>query len=95
MLQIVRTDSSHPFFVELVNQLDADLAQRDGSDHSFYSQFNTINMIKHAIVVTDDGLPIGCGAIKPFDEEAMEVKRMYTIPERRGQGIAGLILSEL
>jgi GNAT superfamily N-acetyltransferase len=33
--------------------------------------------------------------MKPFNAEAMEIKRMYTLPERRGKGIASVILTAL
>ena len=39
--------------------------------------------------------PIACGAIKEFDSKNMEIKRMYTLPEYRGKGIATQILLEL
>jgi putative acetyltransferase len=95
MIRILRTDSEHPDFISLVRLLDADLAQRDGADHSFYAQFNKIDNIKHAIVAYHDDKAVGCGAIKEFSSEAMEVKRMYTLPETRGKGIATRILQEL
>jgi putative acetyltransferase len=95
MIKLVRTDSNDPDFIELVKHLDADLAARDGSDHSFYSQFNKITMIRHAIVAYEEGKPVACGAIKEFAPGAMEVKRMYTIPTSRGKGIAGKVLTEL
>jgi len=95
MIRTVRTDSGNEDFIALVRQLDADLAERDGSDHSFYDQFNKITMIKHAIVLYEDDLAIACGAIKEFEPGSMEVKRMYTLPEHRGKGIAGKVLSEL
>lgn len=95
MIKLIRTDSDNPDFVELVKYLDADLAERDGSDHSFYSQFNKINKIKHAVVVYENDNPIACGAIKEFTPDAMEVKRMYTSPQSRGKGIAGKVLTEL
>ena len=34
MINITRTDSDNPDFIELVKHLDADLAIRDGADHS-------------------------------------------------------------
>ncbi|RYG50939.1 MAG: N-acetyltransferase [Chitinophagaceae bacterium] len=95
MLKLTRTDSNHPDFIALVKDLDADLATRDGNDHSFYSQFNKITMIKHAIVAYADGQPVACGAIKEFSPAAMEVKRMYTRPSYRGIGIAGQLLTAL
>lgn len=95
MIRIVRTDSGNTDFMELVALLDAELAARDGDEHSFYAQFNKIDQIKHAIVVYENNKPVGCGAIKPFAAKVMEIKRMYTIPESRGKGVASRILLEL
>jgi GNAT superfamily N-acetyltransferase len=95
MINIVRTSSKNKDFTDLVKLLDADLAERDGDNHAFYHQFNKIDVIKHAVVLYENQKPLGCGAIKEFDSTAMEVKRMYTIPESRGKGIATKILSEL
>jgi putative acetyltransferase len=79
----------------LVKLLDADLAIRDGEDHSFYSQYNKISNINHVVVAYESGEPIACGAIKEYSAESMEVKRMYTMPDSRGKGIATVILQEL
>ena len=95
MTQLIRTDSENPDFVALVLQLDADLAKRDGKDHSFYAQFNKIAAIKHVIVAYENKKPIGCGAIKELSPDSMEVKRMFTLPESRAKGIATKILTEL
>jgi putative acetyltransferase len=95
MTKIVRTDSDHHDFIELVKRLDADLAERDGNDHSFYAQFNKIDKIRHAVVAYEDGQPMGCGAIKEYSPNSMEVKRMYTLPVGRGKGIASKVLKEL
>jgi GNAT superfamily N-acetyltransferase len=95
MIKIIRTDSDNQDFIELVRRLDADLAERDGDDHSFYDQFNKIIKIKHVVVVYENDEPVGCGAIKAFNPDTVEVKRMYTAPERRGKGTATRILSEL
>lgn len=95
MITFKRTDSNNEDFVEMVKQLDSDLAIRDGEDHAFYHQFNSISMIKYAIVAYHENNPIGCGAIKAFNDTTMEVKRMYVSPKQRGKGIAKLILAEL
>ncbi len=94
-LEIIRTNSDNPDFIHLVKQLDADLAERDGSEHDFYAQFNKIDKIKHVVVAYDRRVPVSCGAIKQYDDAAMEVKRMYTLPESRGKGIASLVLNAL
>ncbi|MHA4844397.1 GNAT family N-acetyltransferase [Flavitalea antarctica] len=95
MLNIKRTTSADPDFVNLVKLLDADLAIRDGADHAFYSQYNKIDKIKHVIVAYDAGVPVACGAIKEYSSREMEVKRMFTAPEHRGKGAALQILTEL
>lgn len=95
MIEILRTDSANQDFVDLVKLLDADLAERDGKDHSFFAQFNKIDKIKHVVVAYDNGKPVGCGAIKEYTPAIMEVKRMYTSPDSRGNGIASTILKEL
>jgi len=88
MIDFVRVDSKNEDFINLVAQLDSDLANRDGDeDHAFYNQFNSISNIKYAIVLYENTKPIACGAIKHFDEETIEVKRMYTLPSHRGKGV--------
>lgn len=95
MTKLIRTTSDHPDFISLVRLLDADLAKRDGDEHSFYAQYNTIAMLKHVVVAYESAQAIGCGAIKEQAPEMMEVKRMYVLPENRKNGIATLILTEL
>jgi GNAT superfamily N-acetyltransferase len=95
MTILKRSSSKDPNFQMLVSKLDKDLAIRDGDDHAFYHQFNSIEAIEYAVVLYKDNIPAGCGAIKPLGDEAMEVKRMYTVPSQRGKGIASEILSQL
>ena len=95
MIQLIRTDSENKDFIKLVKSLDAYLAEKDGDDHAFYSQFNKIDKIKFVVVAYENETPVGCGAIKEFSSNAMEIKRMYVTPESRGKRIATKILSEL
>ena len=95
MIEIIRTDSDNQDFIELVKHLDADLAERDGEDQKFYTQFNKIDKIKYVVVAYDNEKPVSCGAIKEYSTNIMEVKRMYTLPENRGKGIATKVLTEL
>jgi GNAT superfamily N-acetyltransferase len=95
MIKLFRTDANHPDFKELVILLDAGLAISDGKDHQFYTQFNKTDQIKFVIIAYENSKAVACGAIKKYDENTMEVKRMFTLPENRGKGLAGMILSEL
>ena len=92
---IIRTNSDNYDFIELVKLLDADLAIRDGNDHSFYAQFNKITNLKFVVVAYENKKPLGCGAIKEYDTDTMEIKQMYVSPNHRGKGIATTILSAL
>lgn len=95
MIQLIRTNSGNADFISLVKHLDAELAIRDGDEHSFYDQFNKIDTIKHVVVAYENDIPIACGAIKEFDPTTMELKRMYTLPVHRGKGMATKVLTEL
>ncbi len=95
MTDFLRTHSDNPDFRNLVQLLDAYLAEMDGDEHAFYHQYNKVDALQQVIVAYVDGKPAGCGAIKPFSDSETEVKRMYVSPEFRGKGIAKSILSEL
>jgi putative acetyltransferase len=95
MINIIKTDSNNPDFIALVKLLDAYLAVTDGDEHAFYDQFNKIQSIRNVVVYYDNQKPVGCGAIKEFASDTMEVKRMFVLPDHRGKGMAGKILEEL
>lgn len=93
--EIVQTTSENEDFRRLVAELDADLALRDGAEHAFYHQYNGLAGLDRAVVVYLGGQAAGCGALKAFGDDALEVKRMYTLPAFRGQGVAGRVLQRL
>lgn len=95
MLQFKRVTSQNKDFQQLVKDLDAFLAVTDGDEHDFYNQFNKIEGLKHVIVAYLNDVAVGCGALRPFDKETMEVKRMFTLVDYRGKGVASQILTEL
>jgi putative acetyltransferase len=95
MITCTRTNAEDFDFQILVKELDAELKNIDGEEHGFYSQYNKTDTIKYVIVAYDDEAPVGCGAIKEFESDAMEIKRMYVVPHKRGQGVASIILKEL
>ena len=98
-----RTNSENEDFIKLVKQLDAYLKITDEDEHDFYNQFNNIDVLKEVVVLYDDteinsaqvNFPVGCGAIKKFDDISVEIKRMFVVSEKRGQGFAQNIISEL
>ena len=95
MNKFIRTNSENEDFQNLVRQLDADLKIRDGEENLFYAQFNKIVRIKFVIVAFEGEVAVGCGAIKEYADDTMEVKRMYVVQNKRGKGFASSILKEL
>src|SRR3954464_8084420 len=95
MHKLKRTSSDDSDFRNLVRLLDAELAIRDGSEHTFYAQFNKLDAIKHAVVYYNDDVVVGCGAFKEYDKSTVEIKRMFVHPDFRGKGIGAVVLTEL
>ncbi len=94
-IQLIRTTSKNQDFIDLVKLLDDELEIRDGDDHPFYDQYNKIDLIKYVVILYQNGLPQGCGALKQFEPNVMEVKRMFTTNEGRNKGFASKIIKEL
>ncbi len=90
-----RTNSSDPDFINLVKELDAFLTIRNGESDDFFSQFNGIENLAHVIVIYSENEPIGCGAIKQYDGETVEVKRMYVQEKYQGKNLGVVILNAL
>lgn len=96
MITCVRTDYNNPDFKKLVAELDQELAIIDGKDHAFYSRYNkVVPDMMYMVVAYEDGIPAGCGAIKEYFGDTMEIKRMFVPKDRRGHGIATEVLKEL
>ncbi|RYY70437.1 MAG: GNAT family N-acetyltransferase [Chitinophagaceae bacterium] len=95
MMTFKKTNSGDTDFQSLVVLLDADLAIRDGDDHAFYDQFNKIANINHVLVCYEHDKAIACGAFKPYDEQTVEIKRMFVLPEQRNKSVGHKVLQQL
>ncbi len=95
MIRILRTNSKNKNFIELIKSLDQELKIRDGDNHTFYNQFNKLENIHHVIVAFDNEKAIGSGSFKVYQNNIVEIKRMYVSSGGRRKGIASQILSEL
>ena len=93
----IRCDGANEDFIENCRLLDEDLDRRVGRviKRDKYAQFNQLDKIHEAIVVYQDGKPIGGGAIRPYDETAIELKRVFVRPEGQGHGIGTELVSKL
>ncbi|EAP88047.1 GNAT family N-acetyltransferase [Croceibacter atlanticus] len=96
MVTLKRTTSQDSDFNYLVTLLNKDLAEADGEIlHAFYKQFNHTNKYNHIIVAYSDEKPIGCGVIKHFDDNTVEIKRMFVLQDERGKSVASKLLDAL
>ncbi|OXA92505.1 GNAT family N-acetyltransferase [Flavobacterium hercynium] len=78
----------------IIDELSSNLFVRFGSDgkNSFTDWENDNSKFVFAVAVQDNEI-VGCGAIRPIDENVAEVKRMYSkLPRKR---IGKMILSFL
>lgn len=94
MLKLVRTDSNNKDFKKLTQLFDDYLEDIDGDEKDFFAQYNQI-YIKNTIVYYENDIALGCGAFKEIEPKDAEIKRMFVLPEARGNGIASKILAEL
>jgi putative acetyltransferase len=95
MLQIVRTNSDNPDFQMLTGQLDVTLCAIYGTKQEDYEEYNRIVGLQTVVLAYKDAVPVGCGCFKTVNADTIEIKRMYVLPEHRGQGIASRMLYEL
>lgn len=47
------------------------------------------------LVAYSGNRPVACGGIKRLDDSTGEIKRLYVVPEARGEGVARLLLRAL
>ncbi|MFC0513631.1 GNAT family N-acetyltransferase [Mucilaginibacter angelicae] len=92
---LIRTNSDNPDFRLLVTELDADLRLRNGDMMNIYDQHNIIEKNDTVVIAYTDQIPAGCGCFKAFDQDSVEVKRMFVRPGARGNGISKIVLNEL
>ncbi len=95
MVTTVRTTSDNALFCKLIDALNRELHARYGKQQEFFNQFNKLDTIKHALLAYDDSTAVGTGAIREYSGDTMEIKRMFVLTEKRGTGIASIVLQEL
>jgi putative acetyltransferase len=95
MIAIKRTQSTDSDFKLLVKELDAGLRITNGQMMDIYDQHNIIDSVDTVVIAYLDETPVACGCFKPFDSNAVEIKRMFVRPVARGKGISAIVLHEL
>lgn len=92
-----RTTGQDKDFIENCRLLDMDLDRRVGKEikRDKYKKYNQLDEIQEAIVVYEDNKPVGGGAIRRYDDESIELKRVFVHTEYQGQGIGSKLVSLL
>ena len=96
-MDFIRKDGKNKDFIENCRLLDMDLDRRVGKKikRDKYTKYNQLDEINEAIVVYDGNRAIGGGAIRRYDDENVELKRVFIHTEHQGQGIGSKLVSLL
>ena len=95
MITFKRTNSSDANFQKLVHLLDENLALKNGDKNEFFAKFNKTNFIDNVVVAFDNNKAVACGALKKYDSNTIEIKRMFVLAEYRGKAIGYAVLTNL
>jgi GNAT superfamily N-acetyltransferase len=88
-------DSADPAVIALATAQQDELRERYRGDLEPGVKPTAEDVLLAVLVRDEDGAPVGCGALRALDAQAVELKRMYVIPPRRGRGLARAILARL
>lgn len=95
IFDVKRTDSNDPDFQFLILRLDHELWNELNEDQATYDQFNKVPDLSTVIVIYLNAIPVACGCFKKYNEDTVEIKRMFVDKSYRGKGISKLMLFEL
>ncbi len=94
-IRISRTTSENTDFIDLVAALDQSLWERYPELKSDYWGNNILEINPNVTVIYLDNKAVACGCFKRKNQNTIEIKRMFVLPEARGKGFAQRILHEL
>jgi hypothetical protein len=92
---VKRTTGSNPDFKQLISQLDNELWNELKEDQVTYDQYNKVPGINTALVVYENGEPVAIGCFKKYNDNTIEIKRMFVVKEHRGKKHSKRVLGEL
>jgi GNAT superfamily N-acetyltransferase len=94
-IKIVKTNSENPDFLSLIKTFDDYLWERYPELKTNYWGNNIIELNPNVVVIYLDKKPVACGCFKKYDQDTIEIKRMFVSPDARGLGLAQIVLKEL
>lgn len=99
-LRVTEETATGDTALHCLNRYYAELQQR------FPEGFDPANSVLHSLdefdpprgaflIISLNGQPAGCGGLKPLDDGAAYLKRMWIAPEARGHGLGRKLLTAL
>lgn len=87
-MRIVQIDMLTSDALKMMEELSETLKEitGDSGKNSFNASDISDPRAMFVLAYSDEGEPIGCGAIRPIDESTAEVKRMYAKNKTKGVG---------
>jgi len=94
-IEIIKTNSENPDFIDLIAALDKNLWERYPELKANYWGNNVIELNPNVVIVYFEKKAVACGCFKKYEKNTIELKRMFVSPEARGMGLAKKIIQEL
>lgn len=93
----VKTDGENEAFIEMCDRLDSFLGELIGADRqkTEYDRYNQRDSIHDVIIVFEGAKPVACGSYKFFDDETVELKRIFVDDSVRGIGLGKELVRRL
>lgn len=94
-IKVVKTTSENSDFISLIKIFDTFLWERYPELKKNYWGNNLIEFNANVVLIYLDDKPVASGCFKKYDQNTVELKRMFVSPEARGLGLAQLVIKEL
>jgi GNAT superfamily N-acetyltransferase len=92
-VQIVEVGPDDPRLAPLIGELRVELDARYPEEVDF--DHPVVKREAYFLLAIRSGVPVACCAVQPLDGDECELKRMYVVPDVRGQGIAGRLMTRV
>jgi GNAT superfamily N-acetyltransferase len=89
------TDSASRALIEALNAELREAYSEPGANHFHVDPAEVRDGRGAFLVVSREGTPVGCGAVRLIDDETGELKRMYLAPSVRGTGLGRRLVEAL
>ena len=95
--ELQKTDCENPDFINLCDELDIFLNYAIGGEEKRekYKKFNHTDTMDFCFIAYDGEEAIGCGALRKYSEQEIEVKRVFVREAYRGKHIGSMIMEAM